>query len=141
MNFGSFRMEAPPDWTLSSIALVGPLGDSAPNAFQRNLFVNMERVGPGDTPETHLEHQIAALAAAGIERAEVSPPESLSLADGRPAVLYEQILMGQGGERVRQMQLIFVKDGIAHTAIASELDGSSFDSVRDELRTMLLSFE
>lgn len=134
-------MEAPADWTLSSIALVGPMGASASTTFQQNLFVTMERVEPEATAQSYLEQQLAGLAAAGIERTEVSAPEALVLADGRPAVLYEQIIVGHAGDRVRQMQLIFIKDSIAHTAIASHLDGEPFEAVRGEIRSMLLSFE
>ncbi len=46
-----------------------------------------------------------------------------------------------GGERVRQMQLVVIKNGVAHTTIATHLDGISFENVREEFRAMLLSFE
>ena len=49
--------------------------------------------------------------------------------------------MGMNGERVRQMQLVVIKKGIAHTTIATHLDGLSFENVRKEFRDMLLSFE
>ena len=39
------------------------------------------------------------------------------------------------------MQLVVFKDGVAHTTIASHLDGPSFEAVRAEFRAMLLSFQ
>jgi len=41
---------------------------------------------------------------------------------------------------VRQMQLVSVKGGVAHTLIASHLDGNAFQAVRATFRNMLLSF-
>ncbi|CAN0586422.1 unnamed protein product, partial [Laminaria digitata] len=51
------------------------------------------------------------------------------------------IIQGAGGERVRQMQLVVIKNGIAHTTIASHLDGASFERARKEFRAMLVSFQ
>jgi hypothetical protein len=50
------------------------------------------------------------------------------------------VIIGAGGEQVRQMQLIFIKDRISHCAIASHLNGEPFESAREEFRRILLSY-
>ncbi len=149
VRFGTFSMEAPDSWTLSSVILAGPpeappvqgmLTTKAVRPFQRNLIVTMEQVGPNETAESYVQRQLSGLKEAGVIRQEAAPPEKVALSSGPEAVLTEQIIVAHGGERVRQMQVVFVKDSIAHTAIASHLDGASFERVRAEFRSMLLSF-
>lgn len=149
VSFGTFEMEAPEGWSLSSIVLAGPVepperkglfGTRAVRPFQRNVIVTMERVDPKETAESYVARQLAGLKEAGVSREEARPPERVTLASGVDGMLTEQVILGHGDERVRQMQLVFIKDEIAHAAIASHLDGSSFEGVRDEFRSMLLSF-
>lgn len=149
VSFGTFSMEAPSDWTLSSIVLGGPVEEppgkgmpttKAVKPFQRNLVVTLERVGAGDTAEAYVKRQADGLKAAGFPRQEMAPPRSVALANGEDGVIVEQVIVGQGGERVRQMQLVYIRDGIAHTAIASHLDGPSFERAREEFEAMLTSF-
>lgn len=149
VNFGTYSLEAPETWTLSSVILAGPV-DEAPargmvstkavRPFQRNLITTMERVTAKETCESYLQKQLDGLREAGIQRIEGKPAEKVTVG-GVPGLLTEQIIPGPGGERVRQMQLIAIKDGIAHVAIASHLDGVPFESARAEFRHMLLSFQ
>lgn len=150
VKFGTFSIEAPNNWTLNSVILAGPV-DDAPGAgmlttkavqpFQRNLITTLEQVGPKETVETYVKRQIDGLKEAGVPRQEGKKPEKLTLPGGQVGLLTEQIIQGAGGERVRQMQLVVIKNSVAHTTIASHLDGASFERARDEFRTMLLSFE
>lgn len=149
VNFGSFSMEAPNDWTLSSIVLGGPIEEApgkgmpttkAVKPFQRNMVITLERVGASDTAEAYVKRQADGLKAAGFPRQEMAPPETVELLNGESGVITEQVIVGQGGERVRQMQLVYIRDGIAHTAITSHLDGPSFEKARTEFREMLISF-
>lgn len=148
VSFGTFSMEAPTDWTLSSIVLAGPMDESpgqgmlttkAVKPFQRNMIVSMERVAPSETPQSYVQRQVEGLKQAGVHRQEAAPAEVVTLSSGAEGLLVEQII-SQGGERMRQLQLVFIKDHIAHTAIGTHLDGASFERVRDEFRGMLLSF-
>ncbi len=150
VKFGTFSIEAPNDWTLNSVILAGPVDDSpgagmltmkAVAPFQRNLITTLEQVGPKETPESYVKRQIDGLKEAGVPRQEGNKPETVTLTSEQVGLLTEQIIQGAGGERVRQMQLVVIKGGIAHTAIASHLDGASFESARKQFRTMLLSFE
>jgi hypothetical protein len=149
VSFGTYSLDAPDTWTLSSVILAGPV-DEAPakgmpttkavRPFQRNLITTMERVDPRETPESYLKKQLEGLREAGIQRVEGKPTEKLTVA-GVQGVLSEQIIPGPGGERVRQMQLIVIKEGIAHVVIASHLDGVPFETARAEFRHMLTSFQ
>lgn len=150
VTFGTFSLEVPFTWTLSSIILSGPVEDDpltrgmlttkAVRPFQRNLITTLERVGPEETVESYLQRQIEGLREAGVSRSEVKEPEKITLRDGQEGIISEQVILGAGGERVRQMQLMSIKEGIAYTVIASHLDGAPFEAVRDEFRKMLLSF-
>ena len=109
--------------------------------FQRNLITTMEVVPDGETAESFVKKQVDALVAAKVARQEAAAPESVSLGDGKyNGLLTEQVITGPRGEKVRQMQLVFIKDGVAFTAIASHLDGPSFENARAEFRSMLLSY-
>ncbi len=39
------------------------------------------------------------------------------------------------------MQLVAIKNGLAHTLIASHLDGHPFEQMRGQFREILLSFK
>jgi hypothetical protein len=144
-------MEAPSTWTLSSVILAGPVEASPPGQgmlttkavkpFQRTLVCTMERVDASETADGFLRRQVKAMKEAGVARQEAAPPEKVRLGSGHEGLVVEQIVTNPGGERIRQMQLVFIKDGIAHVAVASHLDGASFEAVRQEFRSMLLSFE
>ena len=116
------------------------LTTKAVKPFQRNLIITMERVGAKDTPEAYVKRQIDGLKQAGVQRQDAASPETVALSNGQSGLITEQIIVGHGGERIRQMQLVFIKDSIAHTAIASHLDGKAFEAAREELRGMLESF-
>lgn len=150
VTLGSFSLEATSEWTLSTVILAGPVDDVSPEAgmlttksvrpFQRNLVATMEQVEAGSTVEGYVKKQIDGLRAAGVQRQEAAKPERVKIGqlDG---LITEQIISGSGGERVRQMQLVCIKAGIAHTVIASHLDGKSFEAARASFREMLLSFQ
>lgn len=150
VKFGTFSLEAPNSWTLNSVILAGPVDDApgqgmlttkAVQPFQRNLITTLEQVSDKETPETYVKRQIDGLREAQVQRTEGRPPEQVTLKSGAKGLLTEQVIAGQGGERVRQMQLVVIKNNVAHCAIASHLDGASFEKVRDEFRNMLLSFD
>ena len=148
-KFGTYSLEAPDNWTLNSVILAGPVDDApgkgmlttkAVQPFQRNLITTLEQVGAKETLESYVQRQIDGLKEAQVPRKEGRPPERVSLESGLDGLVTEQIIQGAGGERVRQMQLVVIKNGVAHTTIASHLDGPSFEKARNEFRKMLLSF-
>jgi hypothetical protein len=149
VSFGTFSLEAPDTWTLNSVILAGPVEDTpsmgmlttkAVQPFQRNLITTLEQVGPQETLESYVKRQVDGLKEAGVPRQEVKKPEKVSLASGEAGLITEQVIQGGDGSRVRQMQLVVFKNGVAHTTIASHLDGPAFEAVRQEFRQMLLSF-
>lgn len=150
VSFANFSLDVPPDWTMSTLILAGPLEQQpatqlrtprAPQQFQQNLVMTMEEVASGVTAEDYLNRQLMGLQDSGITRYEGRPPEEVHLEDGARGIITEQIITGSGGEWVRQMQLITIKDRIAHTLIASHLEGPSFERARDQFRAILLSFK
>lgn len=151
VTLGSFSLEASSEWTLSTVILAGPVDDvgagqgmpttKVVRPFQRNLVATMEQVGPSVTVEGYVNRQIEGLKQAGVSRQEGAPPEKVKLGRGDVGLLTEQIILGQSGERVRQMQLACIKEGVAHTIIASHLDGAAFEGARKSFREMLLSFQ
>jgi hypothetical protein len=148
VTFGTFSLEAGAGWSLSSVILAGPV-DEAPKSgllstkavrpFQRNLITTLELVPNTETPESYVARQIQGLREAGVQRREGAKPEKVKLADGLEGYLTEQIITSHEGERVRQMQMVVIIDHVAHTVIASHLDGAPFESARAEFRTMLTS--
>ena len=147
--FGTFSLEAPRGWTLSSIILAGPVEENPlaedllttkdVQPFQRNLIATLEYVSAEETVESYVQRQIEGLRQARVVREEVKEPENVTLKSGLEGLITEQVILGVGGERVRQMQLVSIKDSIAHTLIASHLDGAPFEAVRGEFLGMLLS--
>lgn len=150
ISFGPFSIDATSEWTLSTLILSGPADDGggpqgllstkAVRSFQQTLVVTMEQVAPNDTPEKYVERQIKGLKEAGVSRTEAKKPERVKLADGEGLIL-EQIVVGPTGERVRQMQLVTMKGGVAFVLIASHLDGAAFDKARADFQKLLLSFQ
>src|SRR5262245_42528758 len=109
ITFGTFSLEAPAHWTLSTVILAGP-ADNEPLAkgmlstkvvrpFQRNLVATMERIEPGVTAESYVGRQIIGLRKAGVVREGVGEPETVPLAGGT-GLLTEQVIVGATGERV-----------------------------------------
>jgi hypothetical protein len=149
VTFGTFSIEAGDDWTLSTVILAGPIDEpptqglvstKAVRPFQQNIVATMEQVEPSMTLENYVKRQIAGLKEAGVQRQDAGKPERLKLASGKDGLVTEQIIIGGSGERVRQMQLVCIRDGVAYTVIASHLDGASFEGARTSFRSMLLSF-
>jgi hypothetical protein len=150
VRIGPLSIEAPQTWTLSTVILAGPFDPPAPDPallwtkpprpFQRNLIATLEMIGPAETPESYVGRQIKGLREAGVAREEARPSETVTLEGGRAGLLTEQVILSANGERVRQMQLVTLKDGCAYTLIASHLDGAPFEAARAEFRNMLLSF-
>lgn len=151
VRLGSFSLAAVNGWTMTTVILAGPVDDVPPGAgmpttkavraFQRNLVATMEQVEPTLTLEAYAKRQIDGLRQAGVQRTEIGKPERVKLPRGREGLIIEQIILGAGGERVRQLELICIKDGLAHTLIASHLDGVAFEGARKSFRSILLSFE
>jgi hypothetical protein len=149
VTLGPVSLEAPDDWTLSTVILAGPLdknglqeGERSSGKFQRNFVVTTEQV-PADTDlEDYVRRQEEGLVEAGVETTLIGEPEDVSLAGGRAwGRLDERVIVGSDGQLVRQMQLVTLKSGIAFTMIASHLDGPPFERVRREFRDLLLSFQ
>ncbi len=150
VNFGSFSLDAPGAWTLSTVILSGPvstdgggkgmLTTKAVRPFQQNVIATMEQVGKDETPESYVQKQLDGLRKAGVQRKETAPPEKTKLASGHDALITEQSVVGPSGERVRQLQLVTIKDGVAHTLIASNLDGLPYSDSKKQFKAMLTSF-
>ncbi len=142
VGFGPFSFRVPEDWTLTSVVLSGPVevaGDTDAGVYQQTLMTTAEAVAPDETATRFVERQNAALAATGGLQT-VGPDESVSLGASLTGVLSERIVAGLGGGNVRQMQLVYIKDGVAVTAIASQIDGPAFEAARRQFRSILLSF-
>jgi hypothetical protein len=150
--FDDFSLELPDTWTLQTMILAGPKEESpedaafptaqAPPGFRENLVLTRELVGPDETPESYVRRQLFELVVkAGMSRREGASPEPVRLASGLDGLLTEQVVHSPTGERVRQMQLVCIKNGVAITAIISQLDGPPFQRARASFRTMLLSLE
>jgi len=151
LNFGTFSVEAPGDWSLSTVIVSGPpVSDptskgmpttKAVRPFQQNLILTVEQVAPGETAEAYVQKQIEGLRKANVPRKETAKPEKVALKGGHEGLLTESSVTGPAGERVRQLQLVVVRNGVAHTLIASNLDGLPYDQGRELFKKMLLSFE
>ncbi|MBI4820178.1 MAG: hypothetical protein HY791_28135 [Deltaproteobacteria bacterium] len=151
VNLGTFSIDAPDVWTLSTIILAGPVEE--PNdklklktakpqkPFQQNIIVTMEQVGKDETPESYVRRQVQGLLEAKVIRKETATPETLDLGKGQKGLLTEQSVTGPGGEQVRQLQLVSIRNGVAFTLIASNLDGPAYDRSKDSFRKILASFE
>lgn len=150
VQFGTFSLDVLPDWTLSTVILAGPVEEdsaddpmliNAPTPFQSNIIITLEQVKGDEIPESYLNRQLDGLRQANVNFQQMAPPERVKLENGLDGILSEQVIVGAGGEWVRQLQLMFIKDGVAYTAIASQLEGPPFEKMRDRFRAMLLSLK
>jgi hypothetical protein len=150
VRLGPMSLDVPEDWTLSSVILAGPrdseagvpaADDRSPRPFQRNVIISLEQVSSDETPDVYFERQEKGLGEAGVESGLIGDPEEVELGGGAWCLLSERVIVSSEGERVRQMQLITIKDKVAFTVIASHLDGIPFEAVREEFRKILESFE
>lgn len=145
IDLGSFTLKAPPKWQIASLILVGPpdqAGPSTPGAqgtFQQNLVVVSEMVEKGETLQSYVQKQTSKLQQQGALHRPPGPMEKIALGEGRESVIFEHVVLGPSGEKVRQMQLMTLKAGMLHALIASHLDGLPFESHRDNFRGMLTS--
>lgn len=141
LQVGSFSLPTPKDWHIASVIVVGP-PDGAGNGpqgqqFQQNIVVVSEPVEDDEVAETYVQKQTAKLKEQKALFASPGQLEKITLAGGQPAVLFEHVVLGPGGERVRQMQVVCVHQGRMHALIASHLDGPRFAAQRSNLRTIL----
>jgi len=143
VTIGPFLLNVPEGWTLTTVVIAGPheeqIGEAGERAFPRNLVATMERVNPEETPQHYVERQLAGLWKAGVEQY-LDEQEEVTLKGDLKGLLHESVIVGLDGSRVRQMQLVCIKEGVAYTLIASDLDGEPFNAARQQFREMLLSF-
>jgi hypothetical protein len=143
VKIGPFSLNVQEGWTLTTVIIAGPseddIGEAGERPFQRNLVATMESVHPEETPEQYVERQLAGLWKAGVEQY-LDEREQVTLKGDLKGLLHESVIIGTGGERVRQMQLVCIKESVAYTLIASDLDGERFNAARQQFREMLLSF-
>jgi hypothetical protein len=131
---------------LSSVILAGPRDpdtsgdDGSLRPFQRNLIVTLEQVSVDETADSYLERQERGLGEAGAESGLVGESEEVTTGGGISGLLIERVIVSHDGERVRQMQLVTIKNSVAFVVIASHLDGEPFEAVRQEFRAILESF-
>jgi hypothetical protein len=150
VKVGPFSVAASEEWTISTLVIAGASESSPEGAgmltakaakpFQKNIVANLEQVPSHETCESYLKRQNDLLKQAGIARTEIGAPERVALSDGREALLSEQTVLGLEGRRIRQLQLVAIRGGLAHHVVASHLDGKLFEKSRAEFRQMLLSF-
>lgn len=150
VRIGPFSLSSPPGWSLITAILAGPIDKDQKledmhtakvvQPFQRNLVATMELVVASETPESYRKRQTKGLNEARVFWQVVGKPEQLTLQGDIPNVLTEQIVLGPSGERVRQLQLICIKDKVAYTIIATHQDGPPFEEAREEFRAILSSF-
>jgi hypothetical protein len=108
--------------------------------FQKNVVITMEALPDDETAESYVSRQIAGLQQAGVARKEVLR-EGARIFGGTSGLLTEQQIKTPQGSPVRQLQLVAIRNRVAYTVIATELDGKSYDQSRDEFRAMLLSLQ
>ena len=109
--------------------------------FNQNLIATMEPVADSETAESYVKRQTEGLIQAGVQRTETAKPETIKLSSGLEGLITERSVVGPGGERVRQLQLVTIKNNVAHTLIASNIDGLSYDKHKAQFKEMLASFE
>ena len=144
MTVGNFNLPTPEGWHMASLILVGPPDAANQNApgqaggFQQNLVVVSEMVDAEETTEAYVKKQTQKLKEQNALHRPPGPLEPVTLAGGRAAVLFEHVVLGPGGEKVRQMQLISVNSGSVYALIASHMDGLPFEAQREAFRAILL---
>lgn len=138
LTVGDFVLPLPSDWHIASLILVGPV-DSAPGApnFQQNVVVVSEPVEASETAETYVQKQTAKLKEQKALSQSPGALEKITTGNGRSAVMFEHVVLGPNGERVRQLQVVSIDKGRMHALIASHLDGPRFAAQRPALRQML----
>jgi hypothetical protein len=149
LAFPGMSLEIPSGWRLTTMILTGP--EQEPDAdpqmltanpsqpFQSNIIMTAEPVGDEETAESYIRKQQEGLLRAALTRRDAAPPEKVTLSDGHDGLLTEQVLMVPEGGWVRQLQLMTLKDGVAYTVIASQLEGEPFRRMREAFRNILLS--
>lgn len=140
LQVGGFSLPTPSDWQIASIIIVGPADAAAApgqQQFQQNIVVVSEPVESDENAQAYVQKQTAKLKEQKALFASPGQLENITLAGGRAAVLFEHVVLGPGGERVRQMQVVCVHDGRMHALIASHLDGPRFAAQRASLRGIL----
>lgn len=108
INFGSFSLDTPPEWSLTTLILQGPsvedemskgmLTAKKSKPFNQNLIATMEQVPPSETAESYVQRQLEGLIQAGVQRKETAKPEAITMENGQTALLTERSVMGPGGE-------------------------------------------
>jgi hypothetical protein len=139
LTVGGFSLPTPADWQIASIILVGPPDTAAPGtpAFQQNIVVVSEPVAADETVESYVQKQTAKLKEQKALHASPGQLEKVSLPGGRAAAMFEHVVLGPNGEKVRQLQLVSIHEGRMHALIASHLDGPRFAAQRPALRQIL----
>jgi hypothetical protein len=137
-----FALPAADDWQIASVIMVGPPDEAAGTPpgtqnFQQNIVVVSEQVPAEETAEAYVQKQTAKLKEQKALFASPGQLEKINLADARPAVIFEHVVLGPNGERVRQMQVVSLHAGRMHALIASHLDGPRFAAHRASLRSIL----
>jgi len=99
----------------------------------------MEEVEPSTTLESYVKRQIDGLKQAGVSRQDAGKPEKVKLTNGLDGLITEQIIVGGTGERVRQMQLVCMKDGVANRHRLPPRR-RNLRAARKSFRAMLISF-
>ena len=143
ISVGSFNITTPAGWQVASLILVGPPDMAHPSSpgqqgmFQQNVVVVTEPVEDNETVEAYVKKQTEKLKEQNALHRPPGPLEKVTLAGGRTGVLFEHVVLGPGGEKVRQMQLVSLSGGFAHALIASHMDGLPFESQRESFRGIL----
>ena len=139
LSVGGFSLPLPGDWQIASLILVGPseAQEGGQPEFQQNIVVVSEGVPNEETAEAYVKKQTDKLKEQKALFASPGQLEKIKLPGGKDAVLFEHVVLGPGGERVRQMQVVSVSNGRMHALIASHLDGPRFAAHRGGLRAIL----
>lgn len=151
VHYGSISVDVSPDWSLSTVVLLGPvlqttdtpllIQSQAQQAFQHNIVATVEKIGADETLINYVQRQLQGFRQAGVNRQELVAPEDVRLSNSCDGMLWEHMVSGPTGQLVGQIQLVSIKDGFAYTVIASCLYGPSYKKERENLRQILLSFQ
>ena len=144
-SVGPISLTPPADWQIASLILVGPADTpsqspgAAATPFQQNLVVISERVDAGETLDGYIGKQTGKLKDQGLMHRPPGPLEKVAMGGGREGALFEHVVLGPSGEKVRQMQLVSLKGNLLYALIASHLDGLAFEAARATFSGMLRS--
>ena len=142
LSVGRFSLTPPGGWQVASLILLGPPDSGAPGsagAFQQNLVVVCEKLDENETLDGYVARQTQKLKEQGAMFRPPGPMEKVPFPGGRQAVLFEHVVLGPQGEKVRQMQMVTLKEGTLHALIVSHLDGLPFEAARDDFSGLLRS--